>query len=79
MKGWTGFNLQVVGYNHSFSASTAALICLQTRHIWSLPAAEVSNTGLVPQNVVEVPARMPRRCLVFPVNIIMRLESCFST
>ncbi|KAK1898032.1 Lipoprotein signal peptidase [Dissostichus eleginoides] len=48
---------------------SAALICLQTRHIWWLPAAEVSNTGLVPPSVAEVPtgqpAHEPSHCLFF--------------
>lgn len=48
---------------------TAALICLQTHHIWSVSAAEVSKSGLVPQNVAEVPtgqpAYVPSHCLIF--------------
>lgn len=37
----------------------AALICLQTHHIWLLPAAKVSPTGLMPQNMAELPASQP--------------------
>ncbi|CAB1452606.1 unnamed protein product [Pleuronectes platessa] len=34
----------------------AALVCLQTCHIWCPPDVEVSKTGSLPQNAAEVPA-----------------------
>lgn len=47
----------------------ASLICLQTRHIWMLPDAGVSKTGLMPHNVAEVQTgqktHVPSHCLFF--------------
>ncbi len=57
---WTRYRSTVCSIARGAVVSkTEVRICLQTGHIWSLTAAEVPKTGLLPQNVAQVPTHQP--------------------